>query len=91
MTTEEDGDGDSSGAMASIEKILLLDAVDPVCGEILQNAGISVTTRGKLTKEQLIKELAVRVHYCWGGGCWGGVVCRGVLGLCWGIVGKIRC
>uniref|UniRef100_A0A0P4W810 D-3-phosphoglycerate dehydrogenase n=1 Tax=Scylla olivacea TaxID=85551 RepID=A0A0P4W810_SCYOL len=43
--------------MANIKKVLLLDAVDPKCGEVLQEAGIAVTTRGKLTKEQLIHEL----------------------------------
>lgn len=43
--------------MTTIEKVLLLDGVDPVCGEVLREAGISVTTRGKLTKEELIKEL----------------------------------
>ena len=47
--------------MANIEKVLLLDGVDPKCGEVLQQAGIAVTTPGKLTKEQLIHELTVRI------------------------------
>lgn len=44
---------------AKIEKVLLLDGVDPVCGEILQNAGIKVTVHAKLSKEQLLEELKV--------------------------------
>lgn len=59
-------DGGADGDMAAIEKVLLLDGVDPVCGEVLQGAGISVTTRGKLTKEELVKELTVRIR--WRGG-----------------------
>lgn len=42
---------------AKIEKVLLLDGVDSVCGEILQKAGIKVTVHAKLSKEQLAEEL----------------------------------
>lgn len=45
---------------AKIEKVLLLDGVDSVCGEILQKAGIKVTVHAKLSKEQLAEELKVR-------------------------------
>lgn len=41
-----------------VKRVLLLDGVDPVCGQILMDVGISVTTRNKLTKEQLLKEVA---------------------------------
>ncbi|KAG7167345.1 D-3-phosphoglycerate dehydrogenase-like [Homarus americanus] len=42
-----------------VDKVLLLDGVDPVCGRILTQAGISVTTHNKkLSKDQLIKELS---------------------------------
>lgn len=42
-----------------VERVLLLDGVDPVCSKILKDAGIQVTTRSKLSKEDLLKEVAV--------------------------------
>lgn len=47
---------------AKIEKVLLLDGVDSVCGEILQKAGIKVTVHAKLSKEQLAEELKVSIE-----------------------------
>lgn len=48
-----------------VERVLLLDGVDAVCGQILTEAGISVTTHNKLSKEQLLKEVAVRNIQCY--------------------------
>ncbi|KAK4313890.1 hypothetical protein Pmani_014787, partial [Petrolisthes manimaculis] len=42
---------------SQIEKVLLLDGIDPVCGQVLKEAGISVTTHTKLSKEQLLNEI----------------------------------
>lgn len=41
-----------------LERVLLLDGVDPVCSEVLRQGGLSVTIHGKLPKEQLLKEIA---------------------------------
>lgn len=47
-----------SGVMAhQVKSVLLLDGVDPVCGQLLTQAGIQVTTKGKLTKEELLQEI----------------------------------
>ncbi|XP_068246945.1 D-3-phosphoglycerate dehydrogenase [Palaemon carinicauda] len=40
-----------------VKSVLLLDGVDPVCGQLLAKAGIQVTTKGKLTKDELLKEI----------------------------------
>lgn len=54
---------------AKIEKVLLLDGVDSVCGEILQKAGIKVTVHAKLSKEQLAEELKVSSEKTLGDNC----------------------
>ncbi|KAK7070646.1 hypothetical protein SK128_006852 [Halocaridina rubra] len=38
-----------------VKKVLLLDGVDPVCGQILTQVGIEVTTKGKLSQDELIQ------------------------------------
>lgn len=41
-----------------VQKVLLLDGIDAVCAQVLTQAGIAVTTHNKLTKQQLLKEIA---------------------------------
>lgn len=48
-------------AAIRIESILLLDGIDKVCGETLAAANIAVTIKGKLTKDELLKEIKVRI------------------------------
>lgn len=40
-----------------VKKVLLLDGVDPICGQLLTQNGIQVTTKGKLTKDELLQEI----------------------------------
>ncbi|XP_076300236.1 hydroxypyruvate reductase [Lasioglossum baleicum] len=42
---------------ARIRSVLISDPVDACCGELLTSHGVPVTSKNKLTKEQLIKEL----------------------------------
>ena len=42
---------------ATFRSVLISDPVDPSCGELLVRHGIPVTTKYKLSKEELIKEL----------------------------------
>ena len=43
----------------NIEKVLLLDGIDAICGETLNAAGIEAVTASKLSKEELFKEIKV--------------------------------
>ncbi|CAL4120893.1 unnamed protein product [Meganyctiphanes norvegica] len=40
---------------SQIEKVLLLDGVDPICAEELTKSGLQVTVKGKQTTEQLLE------------------------------------
>lgn len=64
--------GDKSGASSKkvrsvtmviqIKKVLVADAVDKVCVELLKNNSITVDCKYKLTKEQLIDEIKVSFY-----------------------------
>lgn len=41
----------------NIRSVLVSDAVDPLCVDLLKNHGINVVCKYKLSKEQLIQEL----------------------------------
>ncbi|XP_076032026.1 D-3-phosphoglycerate dehydrogenase [Oratosquilla oratoria] len=41
----------------AVRNVLVLDSVAPVCAEILTKANIKVVTKGKLPKEELLKEI----------------------------------
>ena len=45
-----------------LKKVLISDNVSPRCAEILQKNGITVDTKTKLSKEELISEIQVRVE-----------------------------
>lgn len=45
-----------------IKKVLVADAVDSACVDLLKKYGIQVDCKYKLSKEQLIKELSVSVN-----------------------------
>eukprot|EP01135_Chromosphaera_perkinsii_P000541 Nk52_evm3s123 gene=Nk52_evmTU3s123 len=53
--------GEASGAALdigfSVERVLISDNVDPVCEEVLKNAGIDCVRKLKMPKEELIKTL----------------------------------
>lgn len=51
-----------------IKQVLVADAVDPACVELLQKNGIKVDCKYKLSKEDLIKELQVRDFFLIGSG-----------------------
>lgn len=55
VTVDRDLQGKMTGRVG---RVLLLDGVDPLCGKVLRQAGIDVTTHTKLTKEQLLKEIS---------------------------------
>ena len=42
-----------------LKKVLISDNVSPRCAEILQKNGITVDTKTKLSKEELISEIQV--------------------------------
>ena len=42
-------------------KVLLLDSVDPVCGEVFAARGIQADQPGKLTEEELFEKIGVDV------------------------------
>lgn len=46
----------------SLGSVLISDPVDVCCGELLARHNIPVTIKFKLSKEELIKELQVRVE-----------------------------
>jgi len=43
----------------SLRNVLISDAVDPSCVELLQSHGINVTCKQKLPKDQLLQEIKV--------------------------------
>lgn len=43
----------------SLRNVLISDAVDPSCVELLQRHGINVTCKNKLSKDQLLQEIKV--------------------------------
>lgn len=44
-----------------IQQVLISDPVDPICSQILQNHGISVTYARQWTKERLLQEIQVPI------------------------------
>ncbi|CAG0919370.1 unnamed protein product [Notodromas monacha] len=40
-----------------LKSVLITDPLDPICEQILGSAGVEVTTKTKLTKEELLKEI----------------------------------
>lgn len=46
----------------TLRSVLISDPVDACCGELLVRHGIPVTTKYKLSKEKLIKELQVCIN-----------------------------
>lgn len=44
-----------------IKSVLVVDGVGANCAEILNSHGIKVTTKAKITKEDLLKEIPVRL------------------------------
>ena len=45
-----------------INNVLLLDGIDQICANKLTDAGIEVKIENKLTKEQLIQEIEVKMQ-----------------------------
>ncbi len=45
----------------NIQQVLISDPVDPICSQILQNHGISVTYARQWTKERLLQEIQVPI------------------------------
>ena len=45
----------------TLKSVLISDAVDERCAALLTSHGVSVTTKYKLSKDELIKELQVSV------------------------------
>jgi D-3-phosphoglycerate dehydrogenase len=43
----------------ALRNVLISDAVDPACVELLQSHGINVTFKYKLPKDQLLQEIKV--------------------------------
>jgi hypothetical protein len=43
----------------SLRNVLISDAVDPSCVELLKRHGINVTCKQKLSKDQLLQEIKV--------------------------------
>lgn len=50
--------------MIALNKVLISDAVHESCVELLQENGINVICKLKLTEEQLINEIPVSVNVC---------------------------
>lgn len=46
-----------------IQQVLISDPVDPICSQILQNHGISVTYARQWTKERLLQEIQVPIPF----------------------------
>lgn len=45
--------------MVQIESVLISDAVDSRCADLLKKHGISVTVKTKMPKEELLEEIKV--------------------------------
>ena len=45
-----------------LASVLITDPLDPVCGELLEKAGVHVTTKTKLSKDELLIEMKVKCH-----------------------------
>jgi hypothetical protein len=50
-----------SNMTLDIQQVLISDPVDPICSQILQNHGISVTYARQWTKERLLQEIQVPI------------------------------
>lgn len=48
--------------MIEIKKVLISDDIDAVCVEILRQAGVQVTLKTKMSKDELLKE--IEVYFC---------------------------
>lgn len=46
-----------------LASVLITDPLDPICGELLENAGVKVTTKTKLTKDELLQEIKVQLSW----------------------------
>ena len=47
----------------NLKSVLVSDAVDPLCVDLLKSHGVEVVCKFKLPKDELIRELQVKIYF----------------------------